>query len=78
MCRGSRLGPVANLAAPRQIVWKAGRYGYGQVMLANGHLVVLTEGGELALVRATPEAHTELARFPVLDGSSEDRARHSR
>jgi outer membrane protein assembly factor BamB len=57
-------------AATGEIVWKAGRYGYGQVMLANGHLVVLTEGGELALVRATPEAHRELARFPVLDGKT--------
>jgi outer membrane protein assembly factor BamB len=50
--------------------WKGGRYGYGQVMLASGHLIVLTEEGELALVRATPDQHVELARFPVLDGKT--------
>jgi len=37
-------------------------------MLASGHLIVLTEDGDLALVRATPDHHEELARFPVLDG----------
>ena len=50
--------------------WKNGRYGYGQVMLASGHLIVLTESGELALVRATPEAYQELAKFPVLEGKT--------
>ena len=37
--------------------WKGGRYGYGQVLLADGHLIVLTEKGEVALVKATPEGH---------------------
>jgi outer membrane protein assembly factor BamB len=55
-------------AATGELKWKGGRYGYGQVMLAGGHLIVLTEDGDLALVRATPERHDELARFPVLDG----------
>ena len=50
------------------IRWKGGRYGYGQVMLASGHIVVLTESGELALVRASPQEHIEVARFPVLEG----------
>jgi outer membrane protein assembly factor BamB len=50
--------------------WKGGRYGYGQLMLANGHLIVLTEGGDLALVRATPERHDELTRFAVLEGKT--------
>jgi outer membrane protein assembly factor BamB len=57
-------------ASTGELKWKGGRYGYGQVMLADGHLIVLTEEGELALVRATPERHVELARFPVLDGST--------
>ncbi len=48
--------------------WKGGRYGYGQVILASGHLVVLSEDGDLALVRATPERHVEITRFPVLSG----------
>lgn len=50
--------------------WKGGRYGYGQVLLASGHLIITTEQGELVLVRATPERHEELARFPVLDGKT--------
>lgn len=48
--------------------WKGGRYGHGQVALASGHLIVVTEEGELALVRATPERHDEIARFPALSG----------
>jgi outer membrane protein assembly factor BamB len=57
-------------AATGDLKWKGGRYGYGQVMLAGGHLIVLTEDGDLALVRATPERHEELVRFPVLDGKT--------
>ena len=55
-------------AATGELKWKGGRYGYGQVLLASGHLIVVTETGELALVRATPERHTEITRFGVLDG----------
>jgi outer membrane protein assembly factor BamB len=50
--------------------WKGGRYGYGQVMLASGHLIVLTEEGELALVRADPAAHQEIVRFPAIEGKT--------
>jgi outer membrane protein assembly factor BamB len=52
------------------VKWKGGRYGYGQVMLASGQLIVLTEDGDLALVRASPDGHQELARFPALDGKT--------
>jgi outer membrane protein assembly factor BamB len=52
------------------VKWKAGRYGHGQLVLASGHLIVLTEDGDLALVRATPERHDERARFPVLNGKT--------
>jgi outer membrane protein assembly factor BamB len=48
--------------------WKGGRYGYGQVLLASGHLIITTEQGEIVLVRATPEAHAEVARFNALEG----------
>jgi outer membrane protein assembly factor BamB len=48
--------------------WKGGRYGYGQLLLASGHLIVLTDDGELVLVRATPEKHEEVAKFPALEG----------
>lgn len=48
--------------------WKGGRFGYGQVILANDHLIVLSEEGELALVRATPDSFQEVAKFKVLEG----------
>jgi outer membrane protein assembly factor BamB len=57
-------------AATGELKWKGGRYGYGQVLLASGHLVVLAEDGDLALVRATPARHEEVARFPVLNGKT--------
>jgi outer membrane protein assembly factor BamB len=57
-------------AGTGELKWKGGRYGYGQLLLAGSNLIVLTEDGDLALVRATPERHQELARFPVLDGKT--------
>jgi outer membrane protein assembly factor BamB len=57
-------------AATGELKWKGGRYGYGQVMLASGHLIVVTEEGELALVRADPTAHQEITRFPAIEGKT--------
>ena len=57
-------------AATGELKWKGGRYGYGQILLAGDHVVVLTEDGDLALVRATPERHDEVARFPAIEGRS--------
>jgi outer membrane protein assembly factor BamB len=57
-------------AATGELKWKGGRYGYGQVVLASGHLIVLTEDGTLVLVRATPDRHEELARFPAIEGKT--------
>ncbi|MDQ3171519.1 MAG: PQQ-like beta-propeller repeat protein [Acidobacteriota bacterium] len=54
-------------AATGEVKWKGGRYGYGQLMLADGHLIVMTEGGDMALVRATPAKHEEVSRFTVFD-----------
>ena len=53
-----------------ELVWKGGRYGYGQLLFAAGHLVVLTERGEVALVRATPDGHEEVDRFPAIAGKT--------
>ena len=50
--------------------WKGGRYGYGQVLVASGHLIVLSDTGELALVKASPDAYTEVAKFAALDGKT--------
>jgi outer membrane protein assembly factor BamB len=57
-------------AATGDLKWKGGRYGYGQLMLAGDHLIVLTEDGELALVSATPARHEELARFSAIEGKT--------
>ena len=48
--------------------WKGGRYGYGQLLLAGDNLIVLTEEGDLVLVKATPERHIEVSRFTALEG----------
>jgi outer membrane protein assembly factor BamB len=50
--------------------WKGGRYGYGQIMLAGDHIIVLTEDGEVVLVRATPDRHEEIARFEAIEGKT--------
>jgi outer membrane protein assembly factor BamB len=50
--------------------WKGGRYGYGQILLASDHLVVLTERGDLVLVEANAQDHRELARFSALTGKT--------
>lgn len=50
--------------------WKGGRYGYGQVLLAGDHLIITSDAGEIALVRATPDRHEEVARFSALEGKT--------
>ena len=57
-------------AGSGELKWKGGRYGYGQLLLASGHLVVLTEEGDLALVRAAPDQFQEVARFSSLQGKT--------
>ena len=57
-------------AATGDLKWKGGRYGYGQVLLASGQLIVLTEDGNLAVVRATPERHDERVRFAAIEGKT--------
>ena len=50
--------------------WKRGRYGHGQTLLISDVLLVLTESGEVVLVKPDPESHTEHARLPALKGKT--------
>lgn len=67
---GSMLACI-NLADGKR-KWSGDRYGHGQVILLADQdlLVVLSEEGELALVKATPDQFSELARIPVLEGKT--------
>jgi outer membrane protein assembly factor BamB len=58
--------------ADGKLKWRGGKYGHGQLVLLPDQnlLVVLSEAGDLALVKATSDQFTELAHFPAIKGKT--------
>ncbi len=52
--------------------WKKGRYGNGQVLLLPdaGQMLVISETGELVLLKADPDKHVEIAKIPAIEGKT--------
>jgi outer membrane protein assembly factor BamB len=52
--------------------WKEGRFGEGQVLLLadQGLLLVVSEAGEVILLKANPERYEEVARFQAIRGKT--------
>ncbi len=48
--------------------WRQRGFGKGSLIFADGHLIVLGDGGKLALVEATPSGYKEKASARVLNG----------
>jgi outer membrane protein assembly factor BamB len=51
-------------------VWRGGRYGNGQILLAGSHLLIASEDGEVVLVDANPGAFQEIGRFQAVAGKT--------
>jgi outer membrane protein assembly factor BamB len=52
--------------------WKGGQYGHGQIVLLPDQdlILVLSEEGDLALVKATPDQYSEIARVKAIEGKT--------
>ena len=50
--------------------WKEGRYGHGQGLLVGENYLLMAESGELVLLKPTPDAPNELARFRVFNSKT--------
>jgi outer membrane protein assembly factor BamB len=75
--KGTAFGFDGNILAAIDVAtgeraWKGGRYGNGQLLLLADQqlLLVVSERGELALVRASAERFEELARIQALEGKT--------
>jgi len=51
-------------------LWRGGRYGHGQTLLAGDLLLVQAESGEVALVASDPGEFRELGRFRAFGGKT--------
>lgn len=68
----SNLGRVVRLTCmdfeTGEIKWKEAGLGCGALIIANGHLLILSDRGDLVLADASPDGFTEIARSRFLDG----------
>ena len=64
-------GPVTHLtcvnATTGKRVWQQPRFGKGNLIAADGKLLISTMKGELVLVRATPDKYDEIGRTTVIE-----------
>jgi outer membrane protein assembly factor BamB len=51
-------------------LWKSGRFGHGQVLLADDQLIILGEDGTLVLAAAEPEGFRKLGQIKALTGKT--------
>lgn len=56
------------VAATGEEKWKESGFGHGSLILADGHLIVLSERGKLSLVEATPAGYREKGSSQPLSG----------
>ena len=66
-------GGVVEPLVPRMVerlasLLRAAGFGPGQVILVDGQVLILSDAGELVLVKAVPDSYHEVARAKVLDG----------
>jgi outer membrane protein assembly factor BamB len=55
-------------ASSGRVVWSQSGFGPGGCILAGGNVLVLSDAGDLVLVKATPASYQEIARSHVLTG----------
>ncbi len=51
-----------------KVRWSQEKFGCSSIILADGHLIILTESGDLVLAEANPEKYREKARASLLTG----------
>ena len=68
----SNLGRVVRLTCMEfetgEVKWKHAGLGCGALIIADGHLLILSDQGDLVLAPATPDGFDEAARSRLLDG----------
>jgi outer membrane protein assembly factor BamB len=51
-----------------RLLWTQSGFGLGQLMMADGHLIALSDKGRLVTIEASPEGYREKASAQVLEG----------